>query len=79
MEVTRTASDASALLPYTGWDTAPAAPVRGADAVPLYWYWIGHGHTATIRAGSEDEARAAILARHPHAHGQRLTITAWED
>ena len=48
-----------------------AAPVARR---PYYWYRIGSGHLQSVRAESEDAARAAILAAHPHARGQRLTI-----
>ena len=74
--------DPSRVSTLSAAPTAPAAPAtstREAHTVPLYWFWIGHGHTATIRATTEDEARAAILARYPHARAQRLTIAAWED
>ena len=57
----------------------PAAPPVPACRQPLYWFWIGCGHTQSIRAASEDDARRAILTLYPHARGQRLTIAAWED
>ena len=65
--------DPSAPLPHASGD-APAASDQEAHGLPRYGYWIGRGHTRTIRAAGEDEARDAILARHPHARRQRLTI-----
>ena len=64
------------MLPETprATETHQTADLFGLRALPLYWYWIGHGHTRSIRAAGEEEARAAILAQSPHARGQRLTV-----
>jgi hypothetical protein len=40
-----------------------------------YWYRVGYAHVRCVRAESEDAARAAVLARNPHAQGQRIQIT----
>ncbi len=61
-----------------GGRPAPA-PGFAARGLRYYWYRIGRGHVMGIVAADEEAARRAILARHPHARGQRLTITAWED
>ena len=49
----------------------------GLRAPLLYWHWIGHGHAASVRAGSEGAARRAILEQFPHARGQRLTLQSF--
>ena len=69
-ETTETIQAPGSALVLEGLDPVPVAPRR----LPLYWYWIGRGHTRSIRARSEDEARATILAQFPHARGQRLTL-----
>jgi hypothetical protein len=42
-----------------------------------FWYRIGAAHIAVICAPTEAAARAAILARHLHARGQRRELRPW--
>jgi hypothetical protein len=40
-----------------------------------FWYQVGYAHVRCVCAQDEDAARAAVLAREPHARGQRVQIT----
>ncbi len=63
---------AEAMLP------CPERPAFVARGLRYFWFRIGHAHIRSVLAAGEDDARRAVLAQHPHARGQRLTISAWE-
>ena len=79
MSTARGAGGAPPLRPAPSAEAAGAAVGPPAAGRRSFWYRIGHGHVAIVRAADEDSARRAVLARHPHARGQRLAIAAWED
>jgi DNA-binding CsgD family transcriptional regulator len=64
-------------------ETVPNQTVSRSRKSPLppglryFWYQIGNAHLGSILAADEDAARRAVLARHPHARRQRVTLTAW--
>ena len=82
---------AAAAPPAAPTEPAAAAPTEPTEPAPTegppdflvrgllyFWYRLGHAHMRSVLAPDEDAARRAILARHPHARGQRLAISGWE-
>jgi hypothetical protein len=43
-----------------------------------YWYRVGAGDVRLIFAPDEPAARAAVLARHPGAAGERIGLVPWQ-
>ena len=42
-----------------------------------FWYRVGGTGPRVIQAVDEEAAREAVLARHPEARGQRITLELW--